>query len=163
MSLISRNVSLYPYNTFGIDVDARYMAAFSDTDELTELLGTPEAGHGGLLVLGGGSNVLFTRDYDGLVLKNEISGISIVEENDEHVWVRAGAGENWHSFVCWCIDQGFAGVENLSLIPGSVGAGPMQNIGAYGVELKEVFHSLEAWHIRDREVHRPEWNSAPRP
>lgn len=151
--MICRNISLYPYNTFRIDVDARYMAEFRSRDELAELLETPEAGQAGLLVLGGGSNVLFTRDYDGLVLKNEIRGLEILAEDDDQVLLRVGSGENWHEFVTWCIDRGFAGVENLSLIPGSVGAGPMQNIGAYGVELKEVVESVEAWHIRDKQVH----------
>lgn len=104
------------------------------------------------MVLGGGSNILLTKDFNGLVLKNDIMGIEEVKEDDEHVYLKVGAGENWHRFVMYCIDRGLAGVENLSLIPGNVGASPMQNIGAYGVEIKEVFHDLEAMHLKDRRV-----------
>ncbi|MBD0294075.1 MAG: UDP-N-acetylmuramate dehydrogenase [Flavisolibacter sp.] len=147
-------VSLKPYNTFGIDVTARYFAPFRSVEELSELLSnykllTPNA----KLILGGGSNILFTKNFDGLVLKNEIAGIEVIEESEEHIYIKAGAGENWHQFVLYCLAHDYAGVENLSLIPGSVGASPMQNIGAYGVELKEVFHQLEALHIADGTVH----------
>ncbi len=102
------------------------------------------------MILGGGSNILFRGDYDGLILKNEISGIDIVKEDSHHVYIKAGAGENWHQFVLFCIERNLAGVENLSLIPGNVGASPMQNIGAYGVEIKDVFHDLEAFHLHDK-------------
>lgn len=149
--MISENISLKPFNTFGIDVKARYFAAFSSVEELKAILqkhpGTP------LLILGGGSNLLLTKDFDGLVLKNEISGISIASENDQEVVVRCGAGEVWHEFVLYCISEGFYGIENLSLIPGSVGASPMQNIGAYGVEIKDVFEKLEAFEIATGEIH----------
>ncbi len=104
-------------------------------------------------MLGGGSNILLTRDVDGLVLRNMIGGIGLVDEDEDYVYVRAGAGENWHGFVEYCIGRDWAGVENLSLIPGSVGAAPMQNIGAYGVEIKEVFYELEAWHIAERKAY----------
>lgn len=100
------------------------------------------------MVLGRGSNVLFTRGFTGLIAKNEIRGISIQKESHEDVLVSVGAGEDWHQFVLWCVERGYGGIENLSLIPGTVGAAPMQNIGAYGVELKEVFHSLEAYEIK---------------
>ncbi len=135
-----------------MDVEARYFSAFSSSDELSEILASKEA-EGELMILGGGSNVLFTSNFDGLIVRNEIGGIEIIKEEGEKVWVKAGAGVVWHEFVLWCIDRGLAGVENLSLIPGSVGAGPMQNIGAYGVELKEVFYSLEAYHIPTGEIH----------
>src|SRR5689334_12039386 len=102
-----------------------------------------------LLILGGGSNILFTKDFDGWVLKNELHGIELVNEDLTHYYVKALAGENWHGFVMHCIDCGYSGVENLSLIPGNVGASPMQNIGAYGVEIKDVFHELEAMHVKD--------------
>ena len=101
------------------------------------------------MILGGGSNVLFTKDFDGLVLKNGIKGMNVVKEDADHVYVEAGAGENWHGFVMHCIEQGLAGLENLSLIPGNVGASPMQNIGAYGVEIKDAFYELEALHMKD--------------
>lgn len=95
---------------------------------------------------------MFTRNFDGLVLKNELKGIELVKEDDLHYYIKAGAGENWHQFVMYCIERNFAGLENLSLIPGCLGASPMQNIGAYGVEIKDVFESLEAYHIRDKKI-----------
>jgi UDP-N-acetylmuramate dehydrogenase len=150
--MIQENISLKSYNTFGIDARARFFAPFSKQDELLELLSFAKgpAANMPAMVLGGGSNILFTRDFDGLVMKNEIRGIEKVKENDDHIYIRAGAGENWHRFVMHCLDMNYAGVENLALIPGNVGASPMQNIGAYGVELKDVFDSLEAMHIRDK-------------
>jgi UDP-N-acetylenolpyruvoylglucosamine reductase len=102
------------------------------------------------LILGGGSNILFAKDFDGLVLKNEIKGIEKIKEDDDSVYIRAGAGENWHGFVLHCIENGWAGIENLSLIPGCVGASPMQNIGAYGVEISSVFHELRAFHLSEK-------------
>ncbi len=150
---MQENISLKQYNTFGIDAHARYFSAFQSMEELAELLEFQKLStisHQPSTVLGGGSNILFTKDYDGLVLKNEISGINIIKEDDRHVYVKAGAGESWHGFVLFCLQHSLAGVENLSLIPGSVGASPMQNIGAYGVEIKDVFHSLEAFHKTDQ-------------
>jgi UDP-N-acetylmuramate dehydrogenase len=99
-------------------------------------------------LLGGGSNILFTKNLDGVVWKNELKGIELVNEDADHYYVKAHAGENWHQFVQHCVEHGYAGVENLSLIPGNVGASPMQNIGAYGVEIKDVFHQLEAYHMQ---------------
>ena len=132
------NYSLQPFNTFGIDVKAKYFASFSDIPELkANLAAFPDEP---LLILGGGSNMLFTQDFNGLVLRNEIRGIEQVDQDDQHVLIKAGAGENWHTFVQHCLAHNWAGLENLSLIPGSVGASPMQNIGAYGVEIKDVFH-----------------------
>src|SRR6185436_12616486 len=104
------------------------------------------------LVLGGGSNLLLTKAFDGIVLKNELKGMKLVSEDDLHYYVQSYAGEVWHHFVMFCINNGYAGIENLSLIPGCVGASPMQNIGAYGVEVKDIFHSLEAMHIKDRQT-----------
>jgi UDP-N-acetylmuramate dehydrogenase len=151
---IQENISLKGYNTFGIDVKARFFSSFHNLDELEELTGHTATLKikNGLLILGGGSNILFTKDYDGTVLKNEISGIEELHEDDEYVFVKCGAGENWHRFVQYCIGRNWAGVENLSLIPGNTGASPMQNIGAYGVELKDVFWSLEAFHLQDKTV-----------
>lgn len=151
MSTILEHISLRSYNTFGIDVLARYFASFGSADELGELL--EWGGDLERMVLGGGSNVLFTRDVDGLVLRNEVKGIDLVDEDEDYVYVRVGAGEVWHEFVEYALGRNWAGVENLSLIPGSVGAAPMQNIGAYGVEIKEVFYELEAWHIEERKIY----------
>jgi UDP-N-acetylmuramate dehydrogenase len=103
--------------------------------------------------LGGGSNILFTKDFDGVVFKNEIKGFTITQEDEQLAIVKAGAGEQWHEFVMQCIERGLGGLENLSLIPGNVGASPMQNIGAYGVEIKDVFHSLRAYHLKTGETH----------
>lgn len=144
---IKQDISLKPYNSFGMDVNARYFAAFKTAESLLEILSVhkqPPA-----LVLGGGTNLLLTRDIDGLVLKNEIAGIEKMAEDDEFVFIKVGAGENWHGFVEYCIAHGYAGVENMALIPGAAGASPMQNIGAYGTEVKDMLHELRAMHIQD--------------
>ena len=151
--MFQQNISLRQYNSFGIDVKAKYFAAFSSVDELKELnhqttnykLQTTNP----VLILGGGSNILFTKDFEGYVLKNELKGIELIKEDETYFYVKAAAGENWHQFVMHCIQNNYAGVENLSLIPGNVGASPMQNIGAYGVEIKDVFESLEAFHLHE--------------
>lgn len=151
---ILQNVPLTRLNSFGIEAHARNFASFSDQDQLAKLLeqarrqGIP----GPAFILGGGSNILFIGDFDGLVLKNEVRGIDQISEDEQYIYVRAGAGENWHQFVLYCLQRNWAGVENLSLIPGNVGAGPIQNIGAYGVELKQVFHELEAFDTRSQKV-----------
>lgn len=141
-------VPLRDYTTFHVPAHARYFSVFSDSEMLEQLpaLTLP------LLILGGGSNILFTRDFNGYVLKNEIRGITVLHEDDDAVYVKAGAGEPWHPFVSFCVDKGWGGLENLSLIPGNVGAAPMQNIGAYGVELQDVFWDLEAFHLQDRKL-----------
>ena len=150
---IQENISLRPYNTFGMDAKARYFAAFSSADELLGL-NDRISGSGNLpvMILGGGSNILLTKDQNGWVLKNEIKGVQLLHEDPDHIYVRAGAGESWHGLVMYCIERNWAGIENLALIPGCVGAAPMQNIGAYGVELKDVFHSLEALDTKKRSV-----------
>ncbi|HEY4287308.1 MAG TPA: UDP-N-acetylmuramate dehydrogenase [Puia sp.] len=150
MASITENISLKRYNTFGIDVSARYFSSFATEAQLTDLINMTPAPP---LILGGGSNLLFTRDIDGLVLKNDIGGIDLVTEDEDYVYVKAGAGENWHSFVLHCLDRDWAGIENLSLIPGNVGAAPMQNIGAYGVEIKDVFYELEAYDLDEQKVY----------
>jgi len=147
-----QNYPLKKYNTFGIDVYAKYFAEFSSVLDLQNLFQSSQDEQQPKLILGGGSNILFTKNFDGLVLKNEIKGIETVHEDEEYVYVKAGAGENWHKFVQHCIHKNFAGVENLSLIPGNVGASPMQNIGAYGVEIKDVFHSLEAFNFEEKKI-----------
>jgi UDP-N-acetylmuramate dehydrogenase len=155
--MLQQNISLRPFNTFGINATAKYFATFSTIDELSELLEGKQLStinhQLSTLVLGGGSNILFTKDVDGLVLKNELKGVQIVKEDEHYVYVHSGAGENWHQFVLHCIKNNWAGVENLSLIPGNVGASPMQNIGAYGVEIKDVFYSLEAYSLSDKKTH----------
>ncbi len=155
---IRENFPLKAFNTFGIDVRAKYFVGFSSVDEIQELSDNHKllqrSPHGQTtnykLILGGGSNLLFTKDFDGIVLKNEIKGIEITHQDNDFIYVKAGAGVNWHEFVLFCIRNNYAGVENLSLIPGNVGASPMQNIGAYGVELKDVFYQLEAYHINEK-------------
>ena len=149
--MIQTNKNLKEYNTFGISVKAEMFAVFSSIEELKQILSFRNDKK--LLVLGGGSNLLLTKDFDGLVIKNEIKRFEVIEETASEVIVESGAGENWHEFVLNCIDKGFGGIENLSLIPGSVGASPMQNIGAYGVEIKDVFESLSAFHIASGEIH----------
>ena len=149
---IQENFSLKPYNTFGIDAKARHFSAFSNIEQLKEL-----ATHHSPLttfILGGGSNILFTKDFDGHVLKNDIRGIAKINEDDEYVYVKVGAGENWHQFVLFCIQNNWQGIENLSLIPGNVGASPMQNIGAYGVEIRDVFLELNAFHLQGKSTRK---------
>jgi len=150
---IIKNFSLKQYNTFGIDVNAKEFAAFTSVDELTELLSSKSHTNTHNLVLGGGSNILFTKNIDGIVLKNELKGIELIKEDQHHFYVKAAAGENWHQFVLHCIKHNYAGLENLSLIPGNIGASPMQNIGAYGVEIKDVFEGLEALKKSDQSIH----------
>jgi UDP-N-acetylmuramate dehydrogenase len=142
---MQEGVSLKPYNTFGIDVKARLFAAFHSLEELQDLL--PSLRRIPFLLSGGGSNMLFTQDFDGIFVRNRILGIEEVVRSENEVVVSAGAGENWHQFVQHCVSLGYGGLENLSLIPGCVGASPMQNIGAYGVEIKDVFEYLDAVEI----------------
>lgn len=141
---LQQNVSLLPYNTFGIEARAEYFAEVHSVEALQEAL---RAGIRPVLMLGGGSNMLFTGDVAGLVVKNAISGLRVLREFQHRVWVEAGAGVVWHDFVTWAVQHGYGGVENLSLIPGTVGAAPVQNIGAYGVELKDVFVRLKALNL----------------
>ena len=151
MLQIQENVSLKNFNTFGIDAKARYFVEIGHEDELMEFFMDPKWLQTPRLVLGGGSNMLFVKDFDGLVIRMNIRGI---EHHISHqdVFVKAGAGEVWNDLVNFCVDRGYAGIENLSLIPGSVGASPIQNIGAYGVELKDVFDSCRAFEIETGEI-----------
>ncbi len=148
---LKNNISLKHYNTFGIDIRCALFAEVKNVEILSELLQNSELKNQPMLILGGGSNILFTKNYDGLVLKNSLLGIEKIKENKEQVWVRCGAGEVWHEVVLYCIKNNYGGIENLSLIPGLTGAAPMQNIGAYGVELESVFDSLEAFHLKTGE------------
>jgi UDP-N-acetylmuramate dehydrogenase len=151
MLQIQQNVSLKNFNTFGIDAKAKYFVEINHPDELTELFMDTQWLQTERLVLGGGSNMLFINDFDGLVIRMNIRGIDH-RINHEEVFVEAGAGEVWNDLVDFCVDHGYAGLENLSLIPGSVGASPIQNIGAYGVELKDVFETCTAFEIATQTI-----------
>jgi len=148
---IQENIPLRQYNTFRIEALARHFAIITSSEQLETI---NRVQYGQLLVLGGGSNLLLTKNVDGLVLKINISGISKVAETDSHVIIKVGAGENWHQFVQTSIAANLGGVENLSLIPGNTGASPMQNIGAYGVEIKDVFEELEAYDLQEQVIRK---------
>ncbi|MCQ0111191.1 UDP-N-acetylmuramate dehydrogenase [Zhouia amylolytica] len=147
---ILKNISLKPYNTFGIDVNAKHFVSVSSEEELITVL--KNNNYPKKFILGGGSNMLLTKDIDALVIQVNLKGISILENKNGHALIKANAGENWHQFVLWTLENDFGGIENLSLIPGNVGSAPIQNIGAYGVELKDVFHSCRAIHIDTQEI-----------
>lgn len=140
---IHENVDLQPYNTFGIKAFARYFTTIESEENIRELLALDLFQEKRHLFLGGGSNVLFTNNYDGLVIKVNLKGITTLKEDEDNITLKVGAGENWHQFVMYCVDHNLGGVENLSLIPGTVGAAPMQNIGAYGVEIKKNILTVE--------------------
>ncbi|MDG1841530.1 MAG: UDP-N-acetylmuramate dehydrogenase [Crocinitomicaceae bacterium] len=150
MPEIKSNFSLKNFNTFSIDVKCKFFTSFTCSIDLNQILS--KHSNDSLLILGGGSNLLFTKDFEGIVLKNEVLGKEIIEEDDSIILIKVGAGENWHEFVMWCIDNNYGGLENLSLIPGNVGASPMQNIGAYGVEIQDVFAHLTAYNIETGEL-----------
>lgn len=139
------NISLKPYNTFGLDVKAKAYCEVSSLKDIKQTL--LETEHENILFLGSGSNVLLSKDFEGLVIRNTIKGKEILEETEDSVVLKVYSGENWHELVMYCVERGWGGIENLSLIPGTVGAAPMQNIGAYGVELEQVFQSLEALNL----------------
>ena len=150
--MINNDISLKAMNTFGIDASAKRFAIIRDEKDIKIIL--DQYKDDSLFILGGGSNVLLTKDFDGLVIKNEIQGFNTIEDNKDYAIIESGAGEVWHEFVIKCINKNLGGIENLSLIPGNVGASPMQNIGAYGVEIKDVFEYLDAYHIKDRKIQR---------
>ncbi|MEM1243731.1 MAG: UDP-N-acetylmuramate dehydrogenase [Pseudomonadota bacterium] len=141
--LIEKHVNLKPYNTFAVNISTDAMIRLDSYATVTKISAEIRAANK-LLVLGGGSNILFLNNFAGLILKNEFKGIELIRETEKEVLLRIGAGEIWHRLVCYCVEKGYVGIENLSLIPGTVGAAPIQNIGAYGVELCQVFESLEA-------------------
>jgi len=145
---VQENFPLKDYNSFGIAVNAEYYTSIRSIADLQEALSWNK--RQSCFVLGGGSNILLTGDVKGLVIKNDIRGISKVREDEDAVYIKAGAGESWHTLVLYAIENGLGGLENLSLIPGNVGASPMQNIGAYGVEIKDVFHELTAFHLEEK-------------
>lgn len=151
MNIIA-NYPLLKLNTFGVDVKAKYFVSINTVNELIELTKTKVFKDFKLLILGGGSNILFTKDFDGLVILNNIKGKEIIDQTQESILLKIGAGENWHELVMYTVDNGWGGIENLSLIPGNTGTAPMQNIGAYGVEIKETFVELEALEISSGKI-----------
>nr|WP_307308682.1 UDP-N-acetylmuramate dehydrogenase [Epilithonimonas hungarica] len=150
--VMQENFSLKPFNTFGVEASARYFSEVNSVEELTEALNFSNAQTLPLLFIGGGSNILLTKDFDGLAIHLNLRGISeeIIDENQ--VLVTAKAGENWHQFVMYCLEKNYGGLENLSLIPGNVGTSPMQNIGAYGTEIKDVFESCKVLNLETLEI-----------
>lgn len=150
---IQENFTLKDLNTFGVEAKARHFINVQKQEDLQQLIYLEDYRSVSKFILGEGSNTLFTRDYPGLVIKMAIKGIKIIDEDKIHIWIEAGGGENWHDFVMYCVNQDYAGIENLSLIPGTVGAAPIQNIGAYGVELSDVFFQLTAINIQTGSVH----------
>lgn len=151
---IQENVSLKEYNTFGIEARCRYFAGTGDVDELLDFVAAYEWNPDEVLILGGGSNFLFTGDFDGTVFYPSMQGIDLVREEGDDVYVRVGAGMEWDDFVLWTVEQGLGGVENLSLIPGHVGASPVQNVGAYGMEAGERIAEVEAVSLEDARLVR---------
>ena len=152
MSITHENHPLKKHNSFGVDARSSLFAAPSSIDELRSILEAYDYSNYPLLVMGEGSNMLFTRDYEGLILSPAMKGVELLEENESGVLVKVGAGENWDNWVEKAGMEGWFGLENLSLIPGSVGSAPVQNIGAYGVELKDLFDSLEAWDLKEKRM-----------
>lgn len=150
--LIHENYSLKELNTFHIDASAHYFVEVASLEDIQEILSDKKKSAAKKLILGGGSNLLFTKNVEGIVIKNNLKGILLVKEDKDYYYVKAGAGEVWHQLVMHCINNNYAGLENLSLIPGNVGASPMQNIGAYGTEIKDSFYELEAFHLNTKTV-----------
>jgi UDP-N-acetylmuramate dehydrogenase len=152
MCVIHKNISLKKFNSFGLDVKAKYYIKLSDQQQVIDFIKSDLSNIRPIFVIGEGSNVLFSKDFNGLLVHPKISGIKKTEETKEHVKLRVGAGENWDEFVNSCVQNNYGGIENLSLIPGSVGACPIQNIEAYGVEVREVIESVEAVEIETADV-----------
>jgi UDP-N-acetylmuramate dehydrogenase len=143
MLTIQENISLFPYNTFGVEACARYLVFPGSSEEIMELLHGEKPEWNPKFVLGGGSNVLFTHNFEGLIIHPQIRGIEKIDESADSIWIRAGCSENWDNFVQYCVGNNLGGLENLSFIPGTVGACPVQNIGAYGAEVKDCIEKVE--------------------
>ncbi|MBA22165.1 MAG: UDP-N-acetylenolpyruvoylglucosamine reductase [Flavobacteriales bacterium] len=150
MKAINKNKSIKAYNTFGVECFTEYFTRVNTEEELREML--LKKSFTKKFILGGGSNLLFTKNILGLCIQIDLRGISVVDENEDNVILEVQAGENWHEFVVWTIDKGYGGLENLSLIPGNTGTAPIQNIGAYGVELKDSFVSCKAMDVKSAEI-----------
>ncbi|MDB4303893.1 UDP-N-acetylmuramate dehydrogenase, partial [Desulfosarcina sp.] len=149
---VKTNYSLENLNTFSIKIDAEYFVEVASKEELSEVSEFIRTKSLPFLILGGGSNILFTQNFKGLVVKINILGKQIVAEDEDYIYIKAGAGEDWDEFVKYCVDNNWAGLENLSLIPGNVGASPVQNIGAYGVEMKDHFYECEYFDIENQKI-----------
>jgi len=149
--LLTKNYSLKNLNTFRVEAKAKLFAEISSDEELVELICDKKNNQEEKVILGGGSNILFIKDFNGLVIKVSISGINVIEENDQSVLIEAGAGVIWNDLVKYCVENNYGGVENLTLIPGKTGAAPIQNIGAYGQELSDTFYSLDGVHTESCE------------
>tara|TARA_R110000737_G_scaffold9893_1_gene25657 strand:+ start:2469 stop:3485 length:1017 start_codon:yes stop_codon:yes gene_type:complete len=147
---IRKDISLKKYNTFGIDAKAKFFCEINSIADLKKALSLQ--GYPTLFVLGGGSNMLITKDLENLVLHINLKGIEVISENKDEAIIKVSAGENWHKMVLWTLDHDYGGLENLSLIPGNTGTAPIQNIGAYGVELKDTFVSCDAMEIATQEL-----------
>ncbi len=148
---IQHNISLKPFNTFGIDAAAKHFIEFTSPNDIPELMQYVSHNPKPLLVLGGGSNILFSEDFEGCIVKMNNKGICVVKEDEEYIYVNAQAGEIWDDFVAYCVEKNWGGIENLIAIPGTVGASPVQNVGAYGVEIKDTLYELEALDLQTGE------------
>lgn len=149
---ILENLSLKPYNTFGVDVCTHYFSRIKSKQDIIHLIKDELQYYNKYLIIGGGSNILLCNDFDGLVILNEIEGVELAKEDDEFIWIKSYSGTKWHDLVLYCVNNNYGGIENLSLIPGTVGAAPMQNIGAYGSEIKDTFIQLEAIDLKTSET-----------
>ncbi len=149
---LHKHASIRPFNTFHVDAQVEFLAYIKTIEEARSLIHNKLLNNRNYIFLGGGSNILFTRNYHGVVIKIDLQGKELIDETPELVYVKVQAGEVWDDFVAWAVNRGYGGIENLSLIPGNVGSSPIQNIGAYGVELKDVFHSLEALDLKSGKI-----------
>jgi UDP-N-acetylmuramate dehydrogenase len=150
---LQKDIDLKEFNTFGIKANAALFASFETVESLKQILKDDLIKSKGLKILGGGSNILITKDVQEVILKNDLKGIELLDEDDEHYYVKVASGEGWHDFVIWCVEHNYQGLENLSLIPGTVGAAPMQNIGAYGAEVKDTITFVHTIRIDDGSYH----------
>lgn len=149
---IKENFNLKSLNTLGINVDAKYYTEVASIEEIEFAIDFAKSRNVSLLILGGGSNLLFKKNYDGLVIKVNFGGIEVIDKDDRYIYVQVGAGESWDDFVQYCVEKRYAGIENLSLVHGTVGASPIQNIGAYGVEMSDYFQQLEFYHFETERI-----------
>ena len=147
---ILENSSLQKLNSFGVNHKSKYLVEIKKKDDLSFIIENEDLVNEKIIIVGGGSNILFTKDFDGIVLSNKILGINKLDEDKDFVKIRVGSGEKWDEFVSYCVDNNYYGIENLSLIPGSVGAAPIQNIGAYGVEVKDFIDKVLGFDLEEK-------------